>query len=88
MEPPLIPYVLYKEFKEFDEKADRKVQISFIKERLKKLPSLNYDVLEFMCGFLLEVTNYKEENKMDYYNCAVCFAPNFFRPRVLTQADI
>ncbi|XP_048581616.1 protein FAM13B isoform X3 [Nematostella vectensis] len=46
---------------------------------LDKLPYLNYELLKFLCHFLVEVSMNEENNKMSTMALAIVFGPNFFR---------
>ena len=79
MEPPLIPFDIYDKFAKFNEKDELDHKISFIKNLLKELPTLNYDVLDYMCGFLKEVSLYEDVNKMNANSLGTCCSPNYFK---------
>lgn len=55
---------------------------------IQELPDLNYKVLHFILGFLVDIIDHKEKNEMNLYNTCVCFAPSFLRSKVLTPQDM
>lgn len=46
-----------------------------IKIVLNHLPEANWETLRVLLRHLVEVTKYKEQNKMDTYNLSVCWGP-------------
>lgn len=57
------------------------------KQKIEKIPKLNYRTLAMITSFLTRVAQFKEDNKMPAYNLAVVFAPSFLRPEVYTMDD-
>ncbi|XP_064634058.1 rho GTPase-activating protein 190-like isoform X4 [Lineus longissimus] len=47
---------------------------------LKKLPSVNYDVLKYLVTHLRKVSDFQGENNMDTKNLAICWWPTILRP--------
>jgi hypothetical protein len=66
---PLTTFALY------DELRDARVSIPDIRNILKKLPNVNYMMLEFITALLLRVSCKSSLNKMDSRSLAVEFAP-------------
>ncbi|XP_020612830.1 protein FAM13A-like [Orbicella faveolata] len=50
-----------------------------IKALLEKLPTSNYQLLKYLCNFLVKVSMNEENNKMSSMALAIVFGPNFFR---------
>ncbi|KAJ8984127.1 hypothetical protein NQ317_017337 [Molorchus minor] len=74
---PLIPFNIcdglldvMKNAKQYSKKDRDK-----IKSILAKLPEANSETLFTLISHLIKVVKYKEENKMDTYNLAVCWGP-------------
>lgn len=70
---PLLTYNLYSfvvDFSKQEQKIESTLQI------LQTLPKENYDVLQFLTAFLVEVSSHNEQNKMTTTNLAVVFGPN------------
>jgi len=55
-----------------------------LKLLLKKLPTLNYKVLDFVMEFARQVSEHSDKNKMKPSNIAICLSPNLLRPKVET----
>ncbi|XP_033644086.1 rho GTPase-activating protein 24-like isoform X2 [Asterias rubens] len=79
---PLIPWQHYKSFYDGiklhirNEDEGRKELI----QQLALLPRTNYNLLKYLCEFLLDVQEYECYNKMGMLNLATVFGPNIFRP--------
>ena len=79
---PLIPWQHYKSFYDGiklhlrNEEEGRKELI----QQLALLPRTNYNLLKYLCEFLLDVQSYERYNKMGMLNLATVFGPNIFRP--------
>jgi hypothetical protein len=53
-----------------------------------KLPKHNYTFLNYLVGFLFEVSEHAAANKMDARNLSYVFGPNFLRKPDSTLIDI
>ncbi|CAH1794835.1 unnamed protein product [Owenia fusiformis] len=53
--------------------------IDQLKQLLEDLPQENYDLLKFLCRFLVTVSLLEESNKMSSMALAIIFGPNLFR---------
>lgn len=53
--------------------------LSDMKALLEKLPKSNYQLLKYLCKFLVTVSMSEENNKMSPTALSIVFGPNFFR---------
>jgi hypothetical protein len=63
-----------------DEKIDR---VKRVKELLPELPLAHLKVLEFVLQFLLRVSSFAPQNKMDAKNLGIVFEPTLLRKRMI-----
>lgn len=93
---PLFTYALYDDFFQAgtltpltfwhiqslatDEKIDR---VKRVKELLPELPLVHLKVLEFVLQFLLRVSSFAAQNKMDAKNLGIVFEPTLLRKRMI-----
>lgn len=77
---PLIPQNLTAEFIKIHQaqKGDSG-SLSEMKSLLEKLPSSNYQLLKYLCKFLVKVSMNEENNKMSSMALSIIFGPNLFR---------
>lgn len=61
---------------------DREKGIHELKRQLADLPSINLNLLLYICRFLDEVQSHSTVNKMDVQNLAAVFGPNVLRPKL------
>lgn len=81
----LIPEALFDEMATL-QALDVVDKVEVTKDLLKaKLPKLNYDLLNFLIGFLSEVAAHSNKNKMSARNLSTVMGPNFLRQ---SQADV
>lgn len=55
--------------------AEREEQLQKMKVVIKKLPELNYSMLEYLLDFLDTMTRDSDDNLMTSENLAICFGP-------------
>ncbi|KTG33354.1 hypothetical protein cypCar_00008515 [Cyprinus carpio] len=53
-----------------------------LRKQVEGLPTVNYNLLKYICKFLDEVQSYSGVNKMSVQNLATVFGPNILRPKV------
>ncbi|XP_046554749.1 protein FAM13A-like isoform X2 [Haliotis rubra] len=53
--------------------------VQHLKDKLKELPTENYNLLKFLCQFLVVVTHHEKDNKMSPMALAIVFGPNLFK---------
>ena len=58
---------------------DKNERLAKIKEHVKSLPSLNFEMLEILLDFLDTMTRDAEDNLMHSENLAICFGPALLR---------
>ncbi|XP_078506829.1 rho GTPase-activating protein 24-like [Lissotriton helveticus] len=61
---------------------DKEKGIQELKRQLADLPSINLNLLLYICRFLDEVQSHSTVNKMDVQNLASVFGPNLLRPKL------
>lgn len=77
---PPIPQSMTADFiKVHQAHKDDRGGLSEIKTLLEKLPASNYQLLKYLCNFLVKVSMNEENNKMSSMALAIVFGPNFFR---------
>jgi Rho-type GTPase-activating protein 1/2 len=64
---------------------ERDERVAAIKDAVKGLPRVHYEVLEFLMSHLGRIVDLKEENLMTSMNCAVVFAPTIMRPESIAR---
>ena len=80
MKSPLIPFHLYEDFGNLNDKDNDDERFIEIKRLVGLLSEQRKNVLKFLLEFFLEVVSHENENKMTTYNIAVTVGPNIFRP--------
>eukprot|EP00823_Brevimastigomonas_motovehiculus_P004844 TRINITY_DN330_c0_g2_i1.p1 TRINITY_DN330_c0_g2~~TRINITY_DN330_c0_g2_i1.p1 ORF type:complete len:981 (+),score=395.08 TRINITY_DN330_c0_g2_i1:75-3017(+) len=77
---PLLTYELYEPLVNAvkERQNDKALQL------IQTLPSVNKSVLEYILQFLVQVSSFENENKMNDNNLAIVFAPNILRAKVET----
>ncbi|XP_029453660.1 protein FAM13A isoform X3 [Rhinatrema bivittatum] len=50
-----------------------------LKELIQELPDAHHSLLKYLCRFLARVAEHHKENRMNIFNLATVFGPNFFR---------
>ena len=58
---------------------DAKACVYQLKQCLQELPKEHYNLLKYLSGFLVSVTNHEKQNKMTAMSLAIVFGPNIFR---------
>ncbi|KAJ1127559.1 hypothetical protein NDU88_005958 [Pleurodeles waltl] len=61
---------------------DKEKGINELKRQLSDLPSINVNLLLYICRFLDEVQSHSAVNRMDVQNLASVFGPNILRPKL------
>ncbi|XP_038130945.1 rho GTPase-activating protein 24 isoform X2 [Cyprinodon tularosa] len=81
---PVIPFMKYEEFLANAKLLgkDDEMGMKELKKLVESLPSVNYNLLKYICRFLDEVQSYSGVNKMSVQNLATVFGPNILRPKV------
>lgn len=82
---PLITYDVYDRLIDTALIEDRETKISAMREAVKQLPRVHYEVLECLMQHLARVVELKEENLMTSLNVAVVFAPTIMRPESIAR---
>ncbi|XP_069486510.1 rho GTPase-activating protein 24 isoform X2 [Ambystoma mexicanum] len=81
---PVIPFAKYEDFLSCAKLLSKEEETGvkeFVKQ-VKSLPTVNYNLLTYICRFLDEVQSYSGVNKMSVQNLATVFGPNILRPKV------
>ncbi|VDL60247.1 unnamed protein product [Hymenolepis diminuta] len=55
------------------------ISLAIIDRVVRSLPPPNYRLLEYLCCFLRQVTQYRNHNQMDSMSIGIVFGPNVFR---------
>ncbi|KGL74092.1 Rho GTPase-activating protein 24, partial [Tinamus guttatus] len=81
---PVIPYAKYEDFLSCAKTISKEEETGLreLVKEVKSLPSVNYNLLKYICRFLDEVQSYSGVNKMSVQNLATVFGPNILRPKV------
>ncbi|KFU83797.1 Rho GTPase-activating protein 24, partial [Chaetura pelagica] len=81
---PVIPYAKYEDFVSCAKMLSREEETGLkeLVKQVKSLPTVNYNLLKYICRFLDEVQSYSGVNKMSVQNLATVFGPNILRPKV------
>lgn len=84
---PLITYDVYDQLLVVAQipPENRDERIAAMKDAIKGLPRVHYEVLEYLMQHLGRVVDLKEENLMTSMNCAVVFAPTIMRPESIAR---
>ncbi|XP_075717157.1 rho GTPase-activating protein 24 isoform X4 [Rhinoderma darwinii] len=81
---PVIPYSKYEDFLSCAKQLSKEEEsgVAELVKQVKSLPTVNYNLLKYICRFLDEVQSYSGVNKMSVQNLATVFGPNILRPKV------
>ncbi|KAM3938441.1 rho GTPase-activating protein 24 isoform 4-T4 [Leptodactylus fuscus] len=81
---PVIPYSKYEDFLSCAKQLSKEEEsgVAELLKQVKSLPTVNYNLLKYICRFLDEVQSYSGVNKMSVQNLATVFGPNILRPKV------
>ncbi|XP_071972178.1 rho GTPase-activating protein 24 isoform X3 [Engystomops pustulosus] len=81
---PVIPYAKYEDFLSCAKQLSKEEEsgVAELVKQVKSLPTVNYNLLKYICRFLDEVQSYSGVNKMSVQNLATVFGPNILRPKV------
>jgi len=73
--PPLFTDDLIDELEELSIIADRNCRLMSLKDLLKKLPNVNFEILKFIFNHFAKVAENCKSNNMDSKNLAICWWP-------------
>ncbi|XP_050529458.1 rho GTPase-activating protein 190 isoform X3 [Daktulosphaira vitifoliae] len=73
--PPLFTDDLMDELEDLSVKADRNCRLMALRNLLKKLPHVNFEVLKFIFRHFVRVAENCKANSMDSKNIAICWWP-------------
>lgn len=80
---PVIPYEHFESFlslaTSFKYNSNHQQTFENLKSLVNQIPEENYRLLDFLTGFLFEISKYQEVNKMTEKNIAVIFGTNILR---------
>jgi len=62
--------------------VDSAAAISALSDAIQQLPRTNYNLLQYLCGFLHDVAQCSEVNQMTASNLAMVFSPCIIKPEV------
>lgn len=84
---PLITYEVYDKLLMVTQipQDNREERVAAVRDAVKGLPRVHYEVLEYLMQHLGRVVELKDENLMTSMNCAVVFAPTIMRPESLAR---
>ncbi|XP_048248271.1 protein FAM13A-like isoform X4 [Haliotis rufescens] len=74
----VIPLHMTQDFLDIQE-GNKDQVVQQLKSKLKQLPVENYDLLKYLCQFLVVVTHHEKDNKMSAMALAIVFGPNLFK---------
>uniref|UniRef100_A0A8C4R9U1 Rho GTPase activating protein 5 n=1 Tax=Eptatretus burgeri TaxID=7764 RepID=A0A8C4R9U1_EPTBU len=77
---PLLPCDVHADLVEAYEIPDKTGRLLALRGKLKKLPTINQEVLRFIITHLHKVSQYSSENFMTAENLSICFWPTLMRP--------
>ena len=80
---PLIPLTYYEKIIKIvnrDFSVDPDQALIDLIELVQSFPKIPYNMLQYLCRFLQEISRYEEINKMSAMNLATCFVHSFIRP--------
>lgn len=80
MRVPLIPVTLHHDIGNSMDVSDHATQMKVLADCYRKLPYVNYSTMKFLCRHLNKISKFKDSNKMDAKNLAVCWWPTLFHP--------
>jgi len=84
MPEPLLTFILYEDLLVIADDNKEESRVSSLLTILRKLPKTNFALLQFLCKFLVSVSQHSESNKMNISNLAIVFGPNLIRPPVVS----
>uniref|UniRef100_A0A2S2QI88 Rho GTPase-activating protein n=1 Tax=Sipha flava TaxID=143950 RepID=A0A2S2QI88_9HEMI len=73
--PPLFTEDLMDELEDLSVKADRSCRLMALRNLLKKLPNVNFEILKFIFRHFVRVAENCKANSMDSKNIAICWWP-------------
>ncbi|VVC36948.1 Hypothetical protein CINCED_3A007446 [Cinara cedri] len=73
--PPLFSDTLMDELEYLSVKADRSCRLMALRNLLKKLPNVNFEILKFIFRHFVKVAENCKANSMDSKNLAICWWP-------------
>ncbi|XP_068710197.1 protein FAM13A-like isoform X2 [Montipora foliosa] len=76
---PLVPQNLKADFIQIHKAHQNNGGLLEMKSVLEKMPASSYQLLKYLCRFLVRVSMNEENNKMSCTALAIVFGPNFFR---------
>ncbi|XP_076998984.1 protein FAM13A isoform X2 [Tamandua tetradactyla] len=74
----VITSALYPRFIELFQDGRNDAQESSLRDLINELPETHYCLLKYLCQFLTEVAQHREQNRMNIHNLATVFGPNCF----------
>ncbi|XP_071105558.1 protein FAM13A-like isoform X4 [Haliotis cracherodii] len=74
----VIPLHMTQDFLDIQE-GNKDQVVQQLKSKLQQLPNENYDLLKYLCQFLVVVTHHEKDNKMSAMALAIVFGPNLFK---------
>ena len=80
---PLIPFKAYEPIIKIvtrDMALDPDKSLEDLVELVQSFPEVSYNMLQYLCRFLHEISLHEETNKMSAMNLATCFVHSFIRP--------
>lgn len=90
MPVPLFTFELWEPLlsiaEQLNEDEDMNKAVSAIKTCLDTLPHANHHLLQYICMFLKEISQFSDVTKMTISNLAIVFAGNLLRPQVETDS--
>jgi len=78
---PLLTFTLYESFVEVGSLSDSAEITTRIKELIRLIPNEHFDLLKYLCTFLVELATHADRSKMTLENLATLFAPCLLRAR-------
>lgn len=82
---PLITFDVYDSLLATTAIDNRDQKVEAMRDAIRSLPRVHYDVLEYLMRHLDRVIELKEENLMTSLNIAVVFAPTIMRPESIAR---
>ncbi|KAI5962125.1 RGA2 [Candida pseudojiufengensis] len=80
---PVIPYIKYEEFISISQQQhlSKEEKIKLLKTAISNLPLTNQKVLKELCNHLHKINSQNNENRMNFKNLSVVFAPTLIRDK-------
>nr|XP_023419891.1 protein FAM13A-like [Cavia porcellus] len=75
----LVPSVLRPRLLRLCHDGGDDAQENSLRGLIEELPDSHYRLLKYLCQFLTEVAKHHTQNRMNVYNLATVFGPNFFQ---------